>query len=86
MALFYGDSNIIPRAISASTEKALERKIHNLQLKKGMEYKFISFYYDSNRNRHVGWYYALFNEIEELLTGDKDATIEKRKAITAFRV
>lgn len=64
MALFLGDSNIIPRAIKANSLKALERKIHSLQLKKGMEYKFISFYFDGES--HVGWYYIHLTESEQI--------------------
>ena len=72
MALFLGDSNIIPRAIKAKNAKTLERKIHALQLKKGMEYKFISFYHDGEN--HVGWYYILLSENEQIneLIGERN--------------
>lgn len=72
MALFLGDSNIIPRAVKAKSLKALERKIHALQIKEGMEYKFISFYFDGES--HIGWYYILLSETEQLneLIGEKN--------------
>ena len=77
MALFLGSSNIIPRAIRAKSVKSLERKIHELQLKKGMEYKFISFYFDGTD--HVGWYYIHLTETEQLteLMENKNGNIEE---------
>lgn len=63
MALFLGDSNIVPRAIKANSVKGLEKKIHALQVKDGMEYKFINFYFDGEN--HVGWYYIVLTEQEQ---------------------
>lgn len=64
MALFIGSADIIPRSIRAKSAVSLERKIRDLQLKKGMEYKFISFYFDGEY--HVGWYYIHLTETEVL--------------------
>ena len=66
MALFVGDHNIIPHHISASSAKGLENKIKQLQALKGMEYKFINFYFDSVKGEHVGWYYEKVYEFEQL--------------------
>jgi hypothetical protein len=74
MALFYGDSNIIPRAIEASSAKMLEQKIHKLQLVKGMEYKFINFYFDTLKQKHVGWYYVLITD-QEIIEGALNAKV-----------
>lgn len=65
MALFMGSKDIVPRSIRAKSANALERKIHALQIKKGMEYKFISFYFDGTE--HVGWYYVHLTETELLI-------------------
>jgi len=71
MALFTGSSDIIPRSISARSAVALERKIHMMQRKEGYEYKFINFYFDGEN--HIGWYYALLTEEQQL-----KETLEKR--------
>lgn len=75
MALFVGSADIIPRAIRARSAASLERKIRDLQLKKGMEYKFISFYFDGHF--HYGWYYVHLTETEVLTEAmeNKNGTI-----------
>lgn len=74
MSLFYGSNNILPQAVTAKSVKALHRKIRNLQLVKGMEYKFINFYFDGSE--HVGWYYILLDETE-IIREKLDGTITK---------
>jgi len=76
MAVFLGDSNIVPSSISANTANALEKKIHKLQVSSGAEYKFISFYYDPVSKKHVGWFYKLKNDTE-ILQGAINAKVKK---------
>lgn len=74
MALFIGNSNIVPRSISASSPKLLEKNIHRLQMTEGMEYKFISIYYDPQSKKHIAWYYIQLTEdqiIKESLNDTK---------------
>ena len=66
MALFYGDQNIIPHSISAKTKSGLERKIHERSKKLKAELKFINFYYDPKKKEHVGWYYFIKDEQEQI--------------------
>lgn len=67
MAIFYGDSNFLPKAITATTVKMLHRKIRKLQLDTMSEYRFISFYFDGKE--HVAWYYTLLDENEIIREG-----------------
>ena len=76
MAVFYGDSNIVPSSITAKTAARLEKDIHKMQLKTGCEYKFINFYFDPVKSVHVGWYYKLKND-NEILQGAIDAKVKK---------
>jgi len=67
MALFTGSHLIVPKSISASSTKALERKILIEQAKTQREYKFINFYFDPVRKEHVGWFYDVEDEQKLLM-------------------
>lgn len=66
MQVFYGDHNKVPQHAKAKTAQALHKKLAKLQFKNGVEYKFISFYFDSLVNEHVAWYYTILNENEQM--------------------
>ena len=69
---YQGSHNFAPVSLSAPTLSALEVKIRQIQRDDGSEYRFISFYFDPLKERHVAWYYKLNKndqEIKELIDG-----------------
>ena len=65
MALFTGSHYIVPQSISAKSAPLLHAAMKRKQRIDGMEYKYISIYFDSNRNEHVAWYYIELNQREQ---------------------
>ena len=65
MALFSGSHYIVPQTISAKSAPLLHMAMKRRQRIDGMEYKYISIYYDSSKNEHIAWYYTELNQRQE---------------------
>lgn len=64
-----GNHRNLPSYLEAKTLRGLFNKIKTMQRESKSEYKFINFYYDSDKKNHVAWYYkeiTLREEIKEI--------------------
>ena len=66
MAIFTGDHLFLPQSISSKNRLGLERAIQRLQAVNKTEYRFISFYFDTEKKEHVAWFYKRKTEEETI--------------------